>query len=102
MKKFACLTIILIFSLSAANADEPVQYTNDTFARLSYINGNVYIQRATELDYEEGMVNMPVTGGDRLGTTEGRAEIYMGRGNICDWIKTRKWIFSICQGHKTI
>jgi len=80
MKKFACLTIILIFSLSAANADEPVQYTNDTFARLSYINGNVYIQRATELDYEEGMVNMPVTGGDRLGTTEGRAEIYMGRG----------------------
>lgn len=80
MKKLACLTIILLFSLSAANADEPVRYTNDTFARLSYINGNVYIQRATELDYEEGMVNMPVSEGDRMGTTEGRAEIYMGRG----------------------
>jgi len=80
MKKLACLTIILLFSLSATNADEPVRYTNDTFARLSYINGNVYIQRATELDYEEGMVNMPVSEGDRMGTTEGRAEIYMGRG----------------------
>jgi len=80
MKKSACLTIILLFSLSTANADEPVKYTNDTFARLSYINGNVYIQRAAELDYEEGMVNMPVSEGDRMGTTEGRAEIYMGRG----------------------
>jgi hypothetical protein len=80
MKKLACLTIILLFSLSATNADEPVRYTNETFARLSYINGNVYIQRAAELDYEEGMANMPVTEGDRMGTTEGRAEIYMGRG----------------------
>jgi len=80
MKKLACLSIILIFSLSAANADDQARYTNDTFARLSHINGNVYIQRATELDYEEGMVNMPVIEGDRMGTTEGRAEIYMGRG----------------------
>lgn len=80
MKKLACLTIILLFSLSATNADEPVRYTNDTFARLSYINGNVFIQRAAELDYEEGMANMPITEGDRMGTTEGRAEIYMGRG----------------------
>ena len=80
MKKLTCLTIIFLFSLSAANADDTVRYTNDTFARLNYINGNVYIQRAVELDYEEAMVNMPITEGDRMGTTEGRAEIYMGRG----------------------
>lgn len=80
MKKLACVTFVLFFSLSSAFADEPGKYTNDTFARISYINGNVYIQRATEMDYEEGMVNMPVTEGDRMGTTEGRAEIYMGRG----------------------
>ena len=80
MKKIACLTIVLIFSLSAANADSSGQYTNESFARLSHIYGNVYIQRATELDYEEGVVNMPITEGDRMGTTEGRAEIYMGRG----------------------
>lgn len=80
MKKIACLSFILIFSLSVSRADDQARYTNDTFARLSYINGNVYIQRASELDYEEGMVNMPVSEGDRMGTTEGRAEIYMGRG----------------------
>ncbi len=76
------MTIILFFFLSAANAEEPLEYTNETFARLSHINGNVYIQRATELDYEEGMVNMPLTEGDRVGTTEGRAEIYLGRGKF--------------------
>jgi len=80
MKKLACMTILLLFSLSLSFADEPVRYTDDMFARLSYINGNVYIQRAVELDYEEAVVNMPVTEGDRMGTTEGRAEIHMGRG----------------------
>ncbi len=72
--------MVFLFSLSVAVADEPDSYTNETFARLSYINGNVYIQRAIELDYEEAMVNMPVMEGDRMGTTEGRAEIYMSRG----------------------
>ncbi len=74
------MAFVLIFALSAANAEEPVPYTNETFARLSYLDGNVYIQRATELDYENGVMNMPITEGDRMGTTDGRAEIYMGRG----------------------
>jgi hypothetical protein len=87
MKKTACLTIVFLLSLSSSFAEDPVRYTNDTFARLSYINGNVYIQRAVELDYEEALVNMPVTEGDRMGTTEGRAEIHMGRGKYLrlDW-----------------
>jgi hypothetical protein len=80
MKKLAFITVVLIFALSMARAEEPATYTNETFARLSCLDGNVYIQRATELDYEEGVVNMPVTEGDRMGTTDGRAEIYMGRG----------------------
>lgn len=80
MKKALGLAIVFIFSLSVLNAEEP-EYTNDSFARLSYITGNTYIQRATDLGYEEGMVNMPITEGDRLGTTEGRAEIYLGKGN---------------------
>jgi hypothetical protein len=80
MKKLACLSVALLFSLSTSLADEPVRYTNETFARLSYINGNVYIQRAVELDYEEALMNMPISEGDRMGTTEGRAEIHMGRG----------------------
>jgi hypothetical protein len=80
MKKIAGLAAVLLFFCSSVYAEEPVQYTNETFARLSYINGNIYIQRASDLDYEEGIVNMPITEGDRLGTTDGRAEIYMNRG----------------------
>lgn len=82
MKKLACAAILLMFFLSVGNAEETTDYTNETFARLSYINGNVYIQRATELDYEEGIVNMPITEGDRMGTSDGRAEIYLGRGKF--------------------
>ncbi len=79
MKKTIGLAIVLIFSLSALNAEE-TSYTNYSFARLSYITGNAYIQRAADLSYEEGVVNMPISEGDRLGTTEGRAEIYLGKG----------------------
>jgi len=39
------------------------------------------VQRAADLGYEEGVVNMPVAEGDRLGTTDGRAEIYLGKRN---------------------
>jgi hypothetical protein len=82
MKKLAGMAVILFFFLSTANAEESLRYTNETFARLSYINGNVYIQRATELDYEEGIINMPLTEGDRMGTTDGRAEVYLGQGKF--------------------
>jgi hypothetical protein len=75
MKKLAGMAIVLFFFLSVASAEESVNYTNETFARLSYINGNVYVQRAAELDYEEGIINMPITEGDRMGTTDGRAEV---------------------------
>jgi len=80
MKKTTILAVIMVFSFSILQAEE-VKYTNNSFARLSYLTGNIYIQRATDLGYEEGTVNMPISEGDRLGTTEGRAEIYFGRGN---------------------
>ncbi len=80
MKKTASLTflsVLLIFSaVDAGQAD----YTARSFARLSYITGSAFVQRAADLGYEEGVVNMPITQGDRLGTTEGRVEIYMGSG----------------------
>ena len=82
MKKLTGTAIILFFFLSVVNAEESINYTNETFSRLSYISGNVYVQRATELDYEEGIINMPLTEGDRMGTTDGRAEIYLGRGKF--------------------
>jgi hypothetical protein len=80
MKKTASLSFLsVLLVLSAAFAGQ-ADYTDRSFARLSYITGNAYVQRAADLGYEEGVVNMPITQGDRLGTADGRVEIYMGSG----------------------
>lgn len=79
MKKIAgCLMCVpLIFSVvHAGEAD----YIDQTFARLNYLTGDTYVQRATDLGYEAGIINMPIAQGDRVGTTDGRAEIYLGIG----------------------
>jgi hypothetical protein len=69
--------VTLVFMASAQEA----KYTNDSFARLSFISGNAYVQRASDVGYEEGQVNMPVAEGDRIGTTDGRVELLLGRRN---------------------
>lgn len=78
-------TAILIFSLVIGplllSAEEEVQYNNYTFARLSFVQGKTYIQKADEMGVEEGQLNMPLAEGDRIGTTDGRAEVYLGRKN---------------------
>lgn len=80
MKKTAGILTMLLLCLSPLFSEEN-EYTNYSFARLSHITGNTYIQRAADLGYEEGVVNMPITEGDRLGTTDGRAEVYLGKSN---------------------
>lgn len=80
MKKIIWSLTFFLIAFSFVLAEE-APYTNRSFARLSYVIGNTYIQRAQDLAYEEGIVNMPITEGDRLGTTEGRAEIYLGYGS---------------------
>ena len=58
-------------------------YTNDSVARLSHLTGSVFLQRASDIGYEECVVNTPVTEGDRLGTTDGRAEVRFGPRQLC-------------------
>jgi hypothetical protein len=74
-------SVVVFLSLSSLRAEEEQKYTNDSFARLNFISGNVYIQRGPDLGYEEGLINTPIQEGDRLGTTDGRAEIYLGNSN---------------------
>ncbi|MEN6560137.1 MAG: DUF6600 domain-containing protein [Acidobacteriota bacterium] len=57
------------------------KYTNESIARLSFVEGKAFVQRASDLGYEEGALNMPVSEGDRIGTSDGRAEIHFGKGN---------------------
>jgi len=80
MKKTIILSAILLFFFFSLSAEEQ-KYTDYSFARLSYTTGNSYLQKASDLSYEEAVVNMPITEGDRLGTTEGRVEIFLGKGN---------------------
>ena len=79
MRKLALSLVIFFFTFSILSTEEP-EYTNRSFARLSYVTGSTYIQRVADLAYEEAVVNMLITEGDRVGTTDGRAEIYLSSG----------------------
>ncbi|UCE21597.1 MAG: FecR domain-containing protein [Candidatus Aminicenantes bacterium] len=80
MKKLSIFFAAILIFLSPLFAEE-TEYTNNSFARLSFLTGSTFIQKAADLGYEEAVVNMPISEGDRLGTTDGRAEIYLGNGN---------------------
>ncbi|MBN2265409.1 MAG: FecR domain-containing protein, partial [Candidatus Aminicenantes bacterium] len=60
---------------------QDAKYTNETIGRLSFVEGKAFVQRASDLGFEEGALNMPITEGDRIATSEGRAEVHFGRGN---------------------
>ncbi|MBW1717078.1 MAG: FecR domain-containing protein [Deltaproteobacteria bacterium] len=72
------LSLFLFFSILSG---EEIRYTDHSLARLSFLTGNAYIQKAGDLAYEQGLVNMPIAEGDRINTTEGKAEIYIGNSN---------------------
>jgi hypothetical protein len=53
------------------------------FIRTSHVEGQVTIQRASEIDGEEALLNMPVIPGDRLWTgPDGRAEFQLADGML--------------------
>ena len=91
MKKPAIITIAIMLAALMGAAQEgakapdqkpgDVKYTDTSFARLSFLEGKAYIQRASDLAYEDAVVNLPVATGDRLGTADGRLEIFLGRKN---------------------
>ncbi|HUU39192.1 MAG TPA: DUF6600 domain-containing protein [Candidatus Desulfaltia sp.] len=82
MKRYAVIATLFLLAFAFARAqsgEEDPQYTNESFARLSFISGSVYLQRGSEEGYEDGVINMPIEEGNRLGTTDGRAELYLGK-----------------------
>jgi hypothetical protein len=85
MKRLALVALAVFVIAAGAFAQEAkpeAKYVDDSFVRLSLINGNVYVQRAADLGFEQGQLNMPVAEGDRIGTTDGRAEISLGKRNF--------------------
>jgi hypothetical protein len=82
MKTLSISAILLTLAVAPVLAQDEVAYTNESVARLSHLSGTAFLQRAADLGYEECQVNMPVTAGDRLGTTDGRLEVQLGRRNF--------------------
>jgi len=76
------LAILAVVSVPFLAFGQSEEYYDRSYTRLSYVQGDVYIQRAQDLGYEQGEVNLVVVAGDKLGTRDGRAEIQLGRGNV--------------------
>ncbi|MFA9453477.1 MAG: DUF6600 domain-containing protein [Candidatus Aminicenantaceae bacterium] len=81
MKKCALFTVSLILFFSWAAAQDDTYYDN-SYARMSHVSGDTYVQRAQDLGNEAGSVNLAVISGDTLGTREGRLEIHFGQQNF--------------------
>jgi hypothetical protein len=81
MKRAALLAIVFIVSLPLGLAGQDEGYNPNSFARLSYVNGAVYVERTSGLGYEKGEVNLALVQGDRIGTESGQVEIQFGRRN---------------------
>lgn len=81
MKKYLAFVACFIFFFSFAFSSSQEGYYSYSFARLNYVKGDVYIERSEDLGYEEGVVNLALVEGDKLGTQEGRAEVHFGRKN---------------------
>jgi hypothetical protein len=70
-------------------------YYANSFARLSFVNGSVYVQRTGDLGYEKGEVNLALVQGDKLGTESGQAEIHFGRRNYLRLADNTKVEFAV-------
>ena len=77
----AIVTAALIVLLPLGLRAQDEGYYAGSYARLSYVNGAVYVQRTADLGYEKGEVNLALVQGDKLGTESGRAEIQLGQRN---------------------
>lgn len=63
---------------------------DSTIGRISHLKGDVYIQRGSELGFESATINFPVTEGDRIATSDGMVEIYIGNSNYLRLDKNTK------------
>lgn len=73
MRKKLLAILIFLLGVSLLQATE-YKY----FARISYLEGNVMIERADQPGLEDATLNTPVGEGDRVVVAEGRTEIYLG------------------------
>jgi hypothetical protein len=81
MKKTTLLVAVLAFSSLFAFAQDK-DYYSGSFARLTYVKGDVVVERAGDLGSEAGVVNLALVEGDQVETKDGRAEVSFGHNNF--------------------
>jgi hypothetical protein len=81
MRKLTVLAIAIIVSIPLGLMAQDEGFYPYSYARLSYVNGSVFVQRTSDLGYEKGEVNLALVQGDKMGTEAGQAEIHFGRRN---------------------
>lgn len=73
----------LLFGAPPAAAQEQQDAWGAHFVRTSHVEGQVTIQRASEIRSEDALLNMPVIPGDRIWTgADGRAELQLADGML--------------------
>jgi len=80
-KRAALLAAAFIVSIPLGLMAQDEGFYPYSYARLSYVNGAVFVQRTSDLGYEQGEVNLALVQGDKIGTEKGQAEIHFGRRN---------------------
>ena len=75
MRKLPAIIAVFLLCLPLfVYPDNGAEYYDYSFARMSYVTGDVFIERASDMGYEQGTVNLPVVENDKLGTRDGRAD----------------------------
>ncbi len=81
MRKIAPMLAAVVLALPLMLGAQSEDYYDLSFARLTYVQGKVIVERRNGTDSEEGIINLALVEGDRLITRDGRAEISLGRRN---------------------
>jgi hypothetical protein len=81
MRKIIILTAALLVLAPLAMFGQSDGYYDRSYVRMSYVQGDVFVQRGQDLGYEQGEVNLVVIAGDKIGTRSGRLELQLGRRN---------------------
>ena len=89
-RRVITLIIVVIFLLSVGgfaynryrNSYGNEEYREEPPVRVSYVQGDVMVQRGFDLGFEDVTINLPLVDGDRLVTEQGRVELDLGDGNF--------------------
>jgi hypothetical protein len=85
MKNASLRAVAFLFliplGLLAQSAIPSEGYYAGSYARLSYLVGDVFVQRTSDLGTERAEVNLVLVQGDKLGTGIGQAEVQFGGRN---------------------